>query len=93
MKNICSKEEKSSYIMYLDANNLYAHAMSQALPISDFKWVEDDELSNLNNNYKNILEIADDANKGYIFEVDIEIPHNIHDKLNDYPIPESLKVN
>ena len=29
---------------------------------------------------------------GYIFEVDIHIPNEIHDKMNDYPIAESLKV-
>ena len=29
----------SSYIMYLDATNLYGWTMSQKLPINDFKWV------------------------------------------------------
>ena len=27
-------------ILYLDINNLYGHAMSQYLPISNFKWVK-----------------------------------------------------
>ena len=27
-------------ILYLDMNNLYGHAMSQYLPISNFKWVK-----------------------------------------------------
>ena len=40
MKNYNEKEE-ASYIQYLDANNLYGWAMSQRLPVSGFKWVED----------------------------------------------------
>ena len=37
-------EEENSYLMYLDANNLYGWAMSQSLPFGDFKWLEFDFL-------------------------------------------------
>ena len=37
MKNY-DKNKESSYIQYLDANNLYGWAMSQKLPVGDFKW-------------------------------------------------------
>ena len=32
---------ESSYIQYLDANNLCGWAMSQKLPVNEFKWIKD----------------------------------------------------
>ena len=40
MKNYDENEE-SSYIQYLDANNLYGWKMSQKLPVNSFKWIND----------------------------------------------------
>ena len=40
MKNY-DKSKESSYIQYLDANNLIGAAMSEKLPINGFKWVND----------------------------------------------------
>ena len=34
-------DEESTYIQYLDANNLYGWAMSQSLPTHGFKWMKD----------------------------------------------------
>ena len=44
MKNY-NKNEESSYIQYLDANNLYGWAMSQKLPVNGFKWIENNEIN------------------------------------------------
>ena len=46
MKNYDENIKQSSYLMYLDANNLYGWAMSQKLPVNGFKWVEDLSLFN-----------------------------------------------
>ena len=39
MKNY-DKNKESSYVQYLDANNLYGWAMSQKLPVNGFKWIK-----------------------------------------------------
>ena len=41
------KNKESSYLEYVDANNLYGFAMSQRLPVGDFKWIEEDDISKL----------------------------------------------
>ena len=68
--NNCDKSIESSYLMYLDASNLYGWTMSQKLPVTDFKWIE--ELSKFNESFmKNYDENSD---KGYFVEVDVENP-------------------
>ncbi|XP_033726725.1 uncharacterized protein LOC117316295 [Pecten maximus] len=74
------------YIMYLDANNLYGWAMSQPLPTHDFEWID------ANDDF-DVTKIADNSDKGYILEVDMEYPEDLHDLHNDYPLaPEKLTV-
>ena len=46
-----NKNIESSFIEYLDANNLYRWAMSQKLPVNGFKWVKQEELSNFNEDF------------------------------------------
>ena len=67
MKNYDEKEE-SSYIQYLDANNLYGSAMSQKLPVSGFKWEKD--MSKFTEEF--IKNYDEDSHKGYILEVDVK---------------------
>ena len=38
-----NRDKPSSYVQYLDANNLYGWAMSQKLPTHGFKWVDYDK--------------------------------------------------
>ena len=69
MKNH-DKNIESSYIEYLDANNLYGWVMSQKLPTNDFKWVED--LSQFNESF--IKNYDENSYIGYFLEVDIDYP-------------------
>ena len=39
--NNYDENEESSYIQLFDANNLYGWAISQKLPVNNFKWIED----------------------------------------------------
>jgi len=79
------ENKETNYIMYWDANSLYGGAMSKTLPYADFKFIEINE-----DDYYNILNTPDDNEEGYILTVDLEFPHEIHDKLKEYvPAPES----
>ncbi|XP_068742088.1 uncharacterized protein [Montipora capricornis] len=80
--------QDKNYIMYLDANNLYGWAMSQPLPTHEFFWLTEHEIEELN-----VMSIPDDGEEGYILEVDLEYPKELHDLHSDYPLaPETMKV-
>ena len=36
-----NKNKESSYLQYLNVNNLYGWAMLQKLPINNFEWIKD----------------------------------------------------
>ena len=72
MKNY-DKNTESSYLMYLDANNLYGSAMSQKLPVNGFKWIKN--ISNFDEEF--IKNYDENSNKGYSFEVDVEYSNNL----------------
>ena len=44
METLYRPDELESFIMYIDATNLYGWAMSQALPYSEFEWLSDAQL-------------------------------------------------
>ena len=80
-----SKSE-SSYLQYLDTNNLYGWAMSQPLPTGGFKWVD------VNTN--EISELATRTDKVYTLEVDASYPKDLHDSHNDLPFMcERMEIN
>ena len=58
MKNY-DKNIGSSYIEYLDSNNIYGWAMSEKLPGKGFKWVKQKKLSKFNeDSIKNMMKIV-----------------------------------
>ena len=57
MKNY-HKNIESSYLMYLDANNLYGWAISQKLPVNGFKWVLKSYLNLMSASQKAMIKIV-----------------------------------
>ena len=79
--NNYDKNEESSSIQYLDANNL---------PVNNFKWVED----TLRINEEFIKNYNENSNKGYILEVDVKYPKKLHDLHSDLPfLPRRMKID
>ena len=90
MKNY-DKSKESSYIQYLDANNLYGAAMSEKLPINEFKWVND--ISGINEKFVKSYD-KKNSDKCYILEVDVDYPSKLHRLHSDMPfLPERMKID
>ena len=72
--------EDVSAIIYIDANNLYGGIILQyPLPLKNFEQVENVTLAD-------IMEVDDEGEIGYILEVDLEYPEELHDKHADFPL-------
>ena len=88
MKNYNNNKE-SSYIQYLDANNLYGWAISKKLPVNGFKWTDNNII-----NEEFIKNYNESDKKGYIVEADIKYPKKLQDLLSDLPLlPERMEIN
>ena len=90
MKNY-DKNTISSYLEYLEANNLYEHGMSQKVSANCFKWMK--KLSKFDKDF--IKDYDENSNKGYILEVDVEYSKNLfnlHENLSFLPEKKLKKV-
>ena len=77
-------EKPNSYILYLDANNLYG----SLLPTGTFRLKEDYESLD-----ESIFSHAADSPEGLILEVDVKYPRELHNAHNAYPLaPERMVV-
>ena len=76
-----NKNLPSSFILYLDMNNLYGTAMSEPLPEREFTFLSSEQVENFD-----FMNVPDDGPMGFILEVDIDYPHELHDSHSDYPL-------
>ena len=82
--NDYNPEEPSTFITYLDKNNLYGWAMSEYLPYGEFKWLKNVDGFDVNS-------VNEKSDTGYFLEVD---PDELHELHNDYPLPpEKLAIS
>lgn len=72
-------QKPSTFLMYLDMNNLYGWAMMEPLPLTNFRWIF------FKKNIDFVLNTPDNSEVGYILEVDLEYPTELHDLHADYP--------
>ena len=88
MKNY-DKNTASSYLAYLDANNLYGWAMSQKLPVNCFEGVKD--LSQFKEDF--IKNYDENSDKEYFLEPDVQYPKNLFNLYRDLPLlPKRKKM-
>ena len=73
--NCQARDYFTSYLQYIDANNLYGQAIPQSLPTGGFRWV------NIEPN--EVQELVACRDKGYLLEVDVAYPEHLHDLHND----------
>ena len=88
MKNY-NKNVESSFIEYLDANNLYGLAMSKKLPVGEFEWINPEDYT------EDIIKKYDENDDyGAILEVHVDYPKHLYKVHSDLPfLPESIKMN
>lgn len=68
--------------------------MSQRLPIGEYEWLSESEIEKNFNSKESILDLKDDSDKGYVFEVDLHYPDYLHEKHNDFPFcPEKRGIS
>ena len=80
-------KKPSTFISYLDMNNLYGWAISEYLPYEGFEWLKNvDEFD--------VMSISDKSPIGYFPEVDLRYTDELHELHNDYPLaPGKLAVS
>ena len=71
MKNY--NKDISSYLLYVDANNLHGWAMSQKLSVNGFNWVKNlSECNSIQFNESFIRNCDENSDIGYFLKVDVD---------------------
>jgi hypothetical protein len=74
-------QDQQTFIVTLDLNNAYGWAMSQNLPWDNFRWVDEKKFAD----HYHIINLNENDETGYIFEVDLDYPEELHEEHSDMP--------
>ena len=81
------KPDENKKIIYIDANNLYSHSMSQPQPFDETKFAKNVKLAEISNS-------PSDNDFGNFIEVDLKCPDIIKEKTKNFPFaPEIKKIS
>lgn len=100
MGDLYDPTKPSSYIIYLDANNLYGWSMQQELPYCNFAWVCEAQIEYINRldiyfpktKMMMYLEQLEQDEMAGFFEVKLEYHPKCHDRDNLYPLAPEKSV-
>ena len=88
MKDLYNPDEKSICLQYLDASNLYGWAMVQNLPTHGFLWKDAEDFTP-----EKIDELVKKGKRGYLLEVDVKYPKELHENHNELPfLVKKMKI-
>ena len=71
---------KQNLIFYF-CSNLYGTCLSNLLPVNEFKWLDSNEIQSID-----WQSIDENANQGYILEVDLRYPEGLHESHAEFPL-------
>ena len=72
-------KKPSTFITYLDKNNLIGWTINEYLPYEEFNWLKNVDKFDVNS-------INEKSDTEYFLEVDLEYPDELHELHNDYPL-------
>ena len=83
MKDLYNPDEESIYLQYLDASNFYGWAMVQNLPTHQLLWKDAEDFTP-----EKIDKLVKKYKGGYLLEVDVKYPKELHENHNELPFLE-----
>ena len=88
--NNYDENKESSFLSYLDANNLYGSPMIKKLSVGSFKWIKN--VSRIDREF--IKDYDQNSHIGDFLKLDLEYPKELHDLHIDLPfLPEKKEIN